>query len=521
MRSWEDALAHLDEDTAIRALLTVRDASEGPLPDHVLKAVDIILVDSIPPLTSLFPSPSATTLPPSFSRISFFRGDITRTSSPRLGITNACNSALLGCFRPNHLLRADCYTIMEAQGIPEPGGRAKITKAWSFPCGYVLHTELPSKEDEDALFNCYTSCLDLAKEVGTIDAVAFPCISTGVFAFPGDIASQLALRATNEWLTAHPSLNMRIIFTLFLPADVEHCTHALKVVFPSISAEKPKKILPLIPPRGMQAIREADTIMIPAGAGLSVDAVSKEFGFALDYTSPTVFSTLYPELAKSTNMRCLYDTFGGDFPDENAAWVFRLLHAHTILNWGPTPVYEALHKLVHTVPKDYFVGGYALLQCIKPCVPDAYFPIQPFIDRALPYLDRAAGRFPDNAQFHAELLPRCAKCDGDLFLNARAADWFLETPHAAEARGVRAVCERVRGEREARRAAGAGRDSVAGRRMVQRGEGRVTLVRVNGSARDAAVPEELVEQRIGFGLNMGAVEFSEALEDAGIYRYGV
>ncbi|KAJ7443878.1 Appr-1-p processing enzyme family protein [Mycena galericulata] len=575
----EDALSHLDEDTAIRALLTVRDASKGPLPDNVLQAVDTILaaklasstltsLESIPLLTTLFTSPSAT-LPPSFSRVSFFRGDITRISSPRLAIANACNSALLGCFRPSHLcvdniihaaagprLRADCYTIMQAQGIPEPDGRAKITRAWNLPCGYVLHTvgpqlnkgELPSRTEEESLFNCYTSCLDLADELGTIDAVAFPCISTGLFAFPGDIASQLALRAVDEWLSAHPSSTLRVIFTLFLPADVQHYTHALKIVFPSIVTETTKKILPIIPPKVIQAIEEADTIMIRAGAGLSADAVHAEFGFGLDYTSQVVFSTLYPGLVKSTKMRRLYDTFGHDFPDDNTAWAFRFLHAHTILNWGLTPVYEALHKLVSTVPKDYFVitsnadrlffqssfdpahiytpqGGYALLQCMAPCAPDAYFPIQPYLDRALPHLDRVAVRFPDDAHFHKELRPRCPKCGGDMFLNVRAADWFLETPQAGE----RAAYERFVGAcvQERRRVVllelGCGFNTPSvirwpGERMALRGGGRVTLVRVNGSARDAAVPEELVQQGSGVGLNMGSLEFLEALEDAGVYR---
>jgi O-acetyl-ADP-ribose deacetylase (regulator of RNase III) len=62
---------------------------------------------------------------------------------------------------------------MEAQGVPEPNGGAKITKAWSLPCGYVLHTvgpqlsagKSPSLADKKALSACYTSCLDLAQEV--------------------------------------------------------------------------------------------------------------------------------------------------------------------------------------------------------------------------------------------------------------------------------------------------------------------------------------------------------------------
>lgn len=161
--------------------------------------------------------------------------------------------------------------------------------------------------------------------------MAFPCISTGLFAFPSDLASQLALRAVDEWYTAHPSSDMRVIFALFLPADVAHYTQALKVVFPSIT-EAPKKIVPRIPPEVIEAIRNADAIMIRAGAGLSADAVHPELNMGLDYTSTSVFAKLYPGLVKHTRLRRLYDTvsspstsqsmrelklfqFGGEFAD--------------------------------------------------------------------------------------------------------------------------------------------------------------------------------------------------------------
>ncbi|KAJ7861658.1 hypothetical protein B0H14DRAFT_2741543 [Mycena olivaceomarginata] len=334
----EDALSHLDDDAAVHALLTVRHADEGPLPSNVLQAVDTILAAKLtgstltPSLPFTVHGASIVFLP----RISFYRGDITRISSPGLAIANACNSALLGCFKPSHMcvdnvihsaagprLRADCYTIMEAQGNLEPDGCAKVTKAWSLPSGYVIHTvgprlgrgASPSEEEEEALSRCYTSCLDVADELGTVDAVAFPCISTGLFAFPGDTAARLALQAVDKWLAVHPNTNMRVIFTLFLPADIVHYTQALPLVFPSVAAETPKKLRPLIPPEVIERIKNADAIMIRAGAGMSVDAVHKELGLGLDYTSPTVFSTLYPGLVKSSNMRCLYDTFGNDFPD--------------------------------------------------------------------------------------------------------------------------------------------------------------------------------------------------------------
>ncbi|KAF7292505.1 putative appr-1-p processing enzyme family protein [Mycena kentingensis (nom. inval.)] len=557
----EDALAHLDADTAVRALLTVRDPSSGPLPVEALHAIDAILAakltetvitkaNTIPALTSLFPASGST--PAVFSKLAFFRGDITRISSPALAIVNAGNSALLGCFRPSHVcvdnvihaaagprLRDDCYTIMQAQGRPEPEGRAKVTKGWSLPSGYVLHTfgpqlergQTPTPDQEDTLGRCYTSCLDLAEEVGTIDAVAFPCISTGLFAFPGDVAARIALRAVDAWLAAHPKSRIRVIFTLFQATDVEHYINALQEVF---GVAPPTKLLsPILPGDVVQAIRDADAIMIRAGAGLSADAVSSKWGMGLDYTDKKLFAELYPGLLKSTRFRCLYDT--------NVGWAFRLLHAHTILTWGNTPIYSALLSLAQSKP-DHFVvtsnadrlffqsgfdpariytaqGGYALLQCRRPCSPDAFFPIQPYIDRALPHISRSTMRFPTEELFE-QLRPRCPRCGTtDVFLNVRGGAWFLQTPQEGERATYDAFLRNCAAGRKKlvllELGCGFNTPSVIrwpGERMARIGAGKVTLVRVNGSARDARVPPDLGKSGTGFGLCMGAMEFLDGLK---------
>lgn len=106
---------------------------------------------------------------------------------------------------------------------------------------------------------------------------------------PGGIAAQLALWAVDEWLAAHPNSNMRVVFTLLPPADVAHYTQALSVVFPSVAAETPKKLRPLILSEVVEKIKNADAIIVRAGAGMSVDAVYKELGL-----SPTVSPALYP-----------------------------------------------------------------------------------------------------------------------------------------------------------------------------------------------------------------------------------
>ncbi|KAJ7321828.1 hypothetical protein DFH08DRAFT_1085721 [Mycena albidolilacea] len=153
-------------------------------------------------------------------------------------------------------------------------------------------------------------------------------------------------------------------------------------------------------------------------------------------------------------MRRLYDTFENNFPDKTTACAFRFLHPRTILNWGQTPVYEALHKLVHTiVPIDHFIltsnidrlfhqslrprtllqppGHLSALAAMQPYAPGAYFPIQLFIDRALPHLANMC--FLSDALF-VELHPRFPHCGlADVFLTVRAEDWFLMTQAAPRA----------------------------------------------------------------------------------------
>ena len=87
----------------------------------------------------------------SHPRIAVWKGDITRLKVD--AIMDADNSALLGCFCPCHgcidnaihsaaglQLRDECSQIMQAQGHPEPNGRAKLTKGYNLPARYVLHT---------------------------------------------------------------------------------------------------------------------------------------------------------------------------------------------------------------------------------------------------------------------------------------------------------------------------------------------------------------------------------------------
>lgn len=175
-----------------------------------------------------------------------WKGDITRLRVD--AIVNAANDQLLGCFQPLHncidnvihsaagpLLRQDCKAIMDLQQHREKTGDAKITRAYNLPSKFVIHTVGPiigrngvSEAQQRQLASCYRSCLDLAQCIPDIRSVAFPCISTGVFNFPREMAAGIAVRTVAEWLGSRHHRFERVIFNVYLQEDLDGYTQAFK-----------------------------------------------------------------------------------------------------------------------------------------------------------------------------------------------------------------------------------------------------------------------------------------------------
>ena len=166
--------------------------------------------------------------------ICLWRGDITTLRCD--AVVNAANSALLGCFCPNHgcidnaihtyagmQLWLACKAIMDAQGYEEKTGTAKLTPAYNLPCRYVLHTVGPivrgqvTEEDERLLASCYRACLALAAE-RALRSVAFCCISTGEFHFPHEQAAQIAIRTVRSHKAVRRG-RITVIFNVFGEQD--------------------------------------------------------------------------------------------------------------------------------------------------------------------------------------------------------------------------------------------------------------------------------------------------------------
>ena len=163
-----------------------------------------------------------------------WRGDITTLQCG--AIVNAANSGMTGCYQPCHgcidncihtyagvQLRLKCAGLMARQGCAEPVGRAKITPAYNLPCDSVIHTVGPMVQGDltprhcQQLEACYRACLQVADEKN-VDSIAFCCISTGVFMFPGDRAAEIAVRTVRRYLDETGS-KMKVIFNVFREED--------------------------------------------------------------------------------------------------------------------------------------------------------------------------------------------------------------------------------------------------------------------------------------------------------------
>src|SRR5690554_4909050 len=106
---------------------------------------------------------------------------------------------------------------------PIEPGEAVISNGHNLPNKYVIHCLGPvygkDKPENILLADCYRNALRLADEK-QIDSVAFPAISTGIFGYPFEAASDISLQTVLEVI---PDLKFvrHIRFVLFGEEDFE------------------------------------------------------------------------------------------------------------------------------------------------------------------------------------------------------------------------------------------------------------------------------------------------------------
>ena len=136
--------------------------------------------------------------------IEVIQGDITKLNVD--AIVNAANCSLLGGGGVDGAIHRAAGPELLRACIPLNGcktGEAKITPGFRLPAKFVIHTPGPIYNDglhgEPALLElCYKSCLVLAEENGC-ETVAFPAISTGVYGYPWEEATEIAVKTVREF----------------------------------------------------------------------------------------------------------------------------------------------------------------------------------------------------------------------------------------------------------------------------------------------------------------------------------
>ncbi|XP_045301309.1 ADP-ribose glycohydrolase MACROD2 isoform X2 [Leopardus geoffroyi] len=225
-------------------------------------------------------------------KVSLYRGDITLLEVD--AIVNAANASLLGgggvdgCIHraAGPCLLAECRNLNGCET-----GHAKITCGYDLPAKYVIHTVGPiarghiNGSHKEDLANCYKSSLKLVKE-NNIRSVAFPCISTGIYGFPNEPASIVALSTIKEWLAKNHHEVDRIIFCVFLEVDFKIYRKKMGEFFPADDNNEEdvnvKEDSEVLEPKGLSPPHKKSKAKKPEGSKDSSEDSAKDDSITKD-----------------------------------------------------------------------------------------------------------------------------------------------------------------------------------------------------------------------------------------------
>ncbi|RSH84692.1 uncharacterized protein EHS24_006216 [Apiotrichum porosum] len=172
-------------------------------------------------------------------RVTIWRGDITKLNADM--IVNAANKSLLGGGGVDGAIHrgagpslfAECLTLNGAET-----GETKVTSGYNLPAKRVAHTVGPiyssSRVEQCAeqLHSCYRTSLELCAKHGG-GSIGFSSISTGIYGYPIEDATRIALETTRRFLESNENVS-RVIYVVFSERDEDVYDQLAPEYFPRI-----------------------------------------------------------------------------------------------------------------------------------------------------------------------------------------------------------------------------------------------------------------------------------------------